>query len=80
MGTCIDISGKTFGQLLVLERDGTRNGQAYWRCKCSCGKEKKVLGYLLRAGSTKSCGCLLSDANKQQLKKMHEGNIKRESL
>lgn len=32
--------------------------EAKWRCKCTCGKEKRVSGYTLRAGISKSCGCL----------------------
>lgn len=30
-------------------------------CKCDCGKKIKALGYLLKAGRKKSCGCLWQD-------------------
>ena len=51
----IDLTGKRFGRLTVLERiDDTLN----YRCECDCGNEKIVSGELLRSGRTKSCGCL----------------------
>lgn len=31
-----------------------------WNCSCSCGGDHKVSTKLLRNGTTKSCGCLLS--------------------
>lgn len=58
----IDLTGKTFGELTVIKRHGTHirpSGKKVvtWLCKCSCGKEKVVVGYALKNGSTKSCGC-----------------------
>jgi hypothetical protein len=32
---------------------------ARWLCKCDCGRLHVVLGHILRAGLTKSCGCLI---------------------
>ena len=54
----VDLKGKRFGKLMVLERCNDK--PAYWICQCDCGNRKNVLtGDLLRKrGGTKSCGCL----------------------
>ena len=39
----------------VTERTG-RKSQKYWRCRCSCKREKSVLGANLIRGKSKSCG------------------------
>ena len=54
-----DLTGQTFGNLTVLERAENRHGRTVWRCRCSCGNETVVSAHDLRAGHTKSCGCLL---------------------
>lgn len=46
-----DLTGKTFGKLLVL-----RACEHGWECKCECGKIKVVSYYKLISGHTKSCG------------------------
>ena len=48
----INLAGKTFGELEVLDYAGERK----WRCRCSCGKEIEVIGSSLRSGKTQSCG------------------------
>lgn len=56
----IDLTGKRFGKLLVLEL-GNRLGKdrgLFWLCKCDCGTIKEIRGSSLRNGDTKSCGCL----------------------
>lgn len=47
-----DITGKQFNEWTVLEYAGKK----YWRCRCSCGIERNILGKELRNGSSKSCG------------------------
>lgn len=54
-----DLLGQMFGRLKVIEFDSlATNGEALWHCLCQCGKHTIVRGSLLRAGKTKSCGCL----------------------
>jgi hypothetical protein len=54
-----DLTGEKFGRWTVLRRAGsTSQGQATWRCLCSCGKEKEVRGADLRFGKSVSCDCL----------------------
>ena len=55
----IDMTGKQFGRLTVIEFSGINHrNSATWLCKCSCGNTTIVDGNSLRRGSTKSCGCL----------------------
>lgn len=59
-----DMAGRRFGRLTVLrqatveERPPVLRSGAYWICRCDCGREVTVRGYALRAGKTRSCGCL----------------------
>lgn len=58
-----DLTGKRFGNFVVqrrLEDHVKPNGKhiPMWECKCDCGNVKKVSGYDLKSGHTKSCGCL----------------------
>lgn len=53
-----DIQGQQFGDLTAIAFEGSRNGQYYWRCKCSCGNETSVRQNSLLIGKTKSCSCL----------------------
>lgn len=66
----VDISGKKYGMLTVIERDGSMTGSAAWLCQCECGNRKTIRGTSLRCGDTKSCGCMsfiwLSEMFKKQ--------------
>jgi ribosomal protein S27E len=61
----IDLSGKTFGRLTVIDRAGTQGKFAIWNCLCRCGNESVVFGHALRSGNTSSCGCLRVDIGKK---------------
>lgn len=57
----VNIQGQTFGDLTVLGRGysaGRKHRSAIWLCRCECGNLTQVRGEFLRAGKTKSCGCL----------------------
>lgn len=69
MARRIDLTGQRFGRLTVIEYDHAEHDGAHWLCKCDCGTEKVIAGYLLRNGATKSCGCLKSDASRAALDK-----------
>ena len=68
MGRLIDLTGKRFERLIVLERDKSVNSNkgAYWLCKCDCGNIKSISSHSLRQGLTKSCGCLNKEIISQQ--------------
>lgn len=53
----IDLTGKRFGRLLVIERCFSKSKDIYWFCRCDCGNTLDVSGISLREGRTKSCGC-----------------------
>lgn len=62
-GNLIDISGIRYGRLLVIKRAGThiaKGGHTFptWYCICDCGTKKTIIGYALRSGGTRSCGCI----------------------
>src|SRR5215510_5110184 len=59
----IDLRGQRFGRLVVEDAVMQRiQGKLVWRCRCDCGGEIFVLGTNLRAGRTKSDGCLIGRA------------------
>lgn len=63
-----DETGNRYGRLIVLERVerpiDAKNSQAYWLCRCDCGKIITVSGPNLRRGSVKSCGCYAREQSK----------------
>lgn len=64
-----NLTGKRFERLVVLKQINDYikpNGkhESNWLCQCECGNIVEVLGYSLKSGHTKSCGCL------------HEENLK----
>lgn len=38
-------------------------GARRWLCRCKCGTERIVLGKSLRAGTSRSCGCLMRETS-----------------
>ena len=54
----IEMKGRTFGRLKVLERHHSTPKKVFWTCQCKCGKITVVDGWSLRSGETQSCGCL----------------------
>ncbi len=52
---------KRFGRLVVKEFIPSEHKPTLWRCLCDCGEFVIVDGRSLKAGSTKSCGCLLAE-------------------
>lgn len=70
--TVIDLKGKTFGRLEVLERAGTyRAGWKtvpLWRCRCECGTVKVCRGDKLRQHRIKSCGCLMREISRERMR------------
>lgn len=66
MGAFIDLTGKKFGRLTVLERTDDLiqpSGQhkTQWLCKCDCGNLITVQGCNLKSEHTQSCGCYSQD-------------------
>lgn len=61
----IDLTGKTFNKLTVIQRVSTKKTPSgatkiFWLCLCECGNKCVVDGNSLKTGNTKSCGCVKS--------------------
>lgn len=56
----INLVGKRFGKLIVLNATDqrTNKGNQMWECLCDCGNKCLVSTNHLQTGNTKSCGCL----------------------
>ena len=53
----IDLTGKQFGKLLVLDRNTEKQSKyVHWNCLCECGNRTVVESQNLKTGHTKSCG------------------------
>lgn len=64
-----DLTGCTFGRLIVLSRSDIpkKGGIVSWKCKCICGKIKDVITGNLTSGNQVSCGCF----NRERAKDSH---------
>ena len=55
----IDLTGQTFGRLVVLGYAGRRTQHRHqWFCECICGTIRAYNTKNLKCGDTSSCGCL----------------------
>lgn len=72
MSKAIDLTGKKFGELTVIERAPIgRTSAALWRCLCSCGQYRVNKSYNIRTGVVKSCGCIRNKMVKIGLFRSH---------
>jgi hypothetical protein len=69
MPAVIDLTGEKFGRLTVLAYAGkTKDRKSLWQCRCECGNEATTTGKRLRKGETLSCGCLMRETQRANLK------------
>lgn len=65
----LDLTGQRFGRLTVLSlSDKRQGGRRTWDCLCDCGNTALATTHELRAGKTKSCGCLVSERLRSRYK------------
>lgn len=57
----IELIGRSFGRLTVIERGENVGTQKGWVCLCVCSNQILVASERLRRGHTRSCGCLRSE-------------------
>lgn len=56
MPEVVDLRGRTFGSLTVVEEAPRHaNGRTRWVCRCTCGGTKVVLAYKLHSGRVGNC-------------------------
>lgn len=64
-----EISGRKFGRFTVIckvkNANNTKHG--YYKCVCSCGNERVVARTSLIQGTSKSCGCLRNEINREKM-------------
>jgi hypothetical protein len=53
----IDLTGQTFGKLVVVSYAYSDASCTYWLCQCECGRQTRKHSQNLRTGKTQSCGC-----------------------
>lgn len=59
MSKRLELIGQRFERLIVIGFSHINKWEnVCWLCKCDCGKHIIVIGYSLRNGHTRSCGCL----------------------
>lgn len=57
MSNIIDLTGRKFSHLTVLERvESGRPGLVIWKCQCDCGNITYVRSSNLKSGQVRSCG------------------------
>ena len=74
MGKFEDLTGRRFGRLYVLKREGTHvspggSKKALWLCVCDCGNLTTTRTRELKGGHTQSCGCLQRERTSMASKK-----------
>ena len=77
MANFIDLIGKKYGRLTIIEEGKKPVGrrESYALCQCECGKVTNVSIYRLKKGLTLSCGCLQKEMFKKHNEIIIEGNI-----
>lgn len=56
-----NIVGQKFNRLTVIKFVEGKNNHTYWKVKCDCGNIGIARGDKLKAGTKKSCGCLMEE-------------------
>lgn len=58
-----NLTNRRFDRLVVIKPHDVIKGGWRWLCRCDDGNEVLVLGARLKAGITRSCGCLKHEAS-----------------
>ena len=78
MGFLNDLTGKTFGKLLVISINRKdKQGHIFWNCICECGLATVVRSDCLKLGRTQSCGCI---AREKTIKRSTKHNLSRSRI
>jgi hypothetical protein len=64
--------GEKLGRLTVVGAAPSAGSKRRWHCSCDCGGETIAFQWSLRAGRSRSCGCLKAEElNKRQDHELH---------
>ena len=58
----IEMIGKKFNRLTCVEQTKSDRQGVYYNFHCDCGNIVEKLGYVIKSGRIKSCGCFASEA------------------
>lgn len=61
----LELVGKKFGMLTVLDFYDVQHGMSRWKCRCDCGNETIAYGNHMLSGNTVSCGCYGKEKRKE---------------
>lgn len=64
----IDMTGQHFGEWIVLHHVPSDDSETWWLCRCSCGTERTLRGWMLRKGKSVRC----SACSARELARRHE--------
>lgn len=64
----IDMTGKIYGRLTVIEWSRTEKHHAIWKCQCLCGRFAEFSAIGLRQDWHYSCGCVRRGQDGEQVK------------
>ena len=73
----IDLSGKKFNHLTVIERvENDKRGESRWLCECDCENHTRliVLSSNLRNSHTTSCGCIRNSKGEDLINQLLSSN------
>jgi hypothetical protein len=68
----IDLTGRRFGKLTVLEFSHRVKQYKHWKVRCDCGRETTMRGTSLTSENSTSCGCVHT-GNKRAQRHGHTG-------
>lgn len=82
MKVMLDLTGMRFGRLTAIQKTEKPSAElktrhTFWKCKCDCGNITIVPTDRLRAGITRSCGCLRNEISVEQIKKYNNEHPER---
>jgi len=66
MTESVDVLGKKYNRLTVIEFVGKKDGAFFYKCLCDCGKEKTARKGDIVCNKVKSCGCLNAEIKKNR--------------
>ena len=67
MPKLIDLTGKVFDKLTVLEKATSRARHVYWKCQCECGNIVEVSAESLKRDIPHDCGCVKLQLQKEKM-------------
>lgn len=74
----IDLIGRRFGKLKVIEKLPHTERQYKYKCVCDCGNVIEAKSENLRSGRVKSCGCLKHREAVNRIENREDAILKRE--